>query len=302
MKFTCYLALLCISLNSLLAYENDSLRIDPLSPYDNDDIQVLSYVTIPNCCLPIDSVSIKKDLVEFCWLQTKCGDPWHTGEGQLIYETYDSLKLFLERKGITMEHLCFDYDPELAEDCEACMCRTGYILHPYVSTEDSAAMRQLGFSQESTVLTDIVVAYHTEQVPACDCYCQCQDTVPVGTLSAGDHSLIFRTWFIWPTDPDHPVILSDTTDFLVTASGLTIPNPGERQSWEVYPNPGTETLILPEDLSGCHLRLIDMQGNTVMERTIDSHIVPIEGVNPGVFILHISRVDEFIGSQKIIIR
>jgi hypothetical protein len=145
MRIFCLIAVLLISLSVRADITRDSLRIDPSAPFDHEDIRVRSYITIPNSCLPVDSATIKKNLAEYYWLQTKCSDPWHTGEMHSDEETYDSLMAYLAGQGITPGYASISYDSTLAEDCESCMCRTGNIIFNYVSVEDSAVLGQLGF-------------------------------------------------------------------------------------------------------------------------------------------------------------
>ncbi len=54
MYFICITLIMLI--NNLKAATPDSLKIEPVAPTENDSIYLISYVTIPNCCNPYDSV------------------------------------------------------------------------------------------------------------------------------------------------------------------------------------------------------------------------------------------------------
>ena len=62
---------------------------------------------------------------QFYWEQSKCADPWGTGENDLNSDTTIALKEFLDDNGITALNIKFDNNSTLDILCESCGCGTG---------------------------------------------------------------------------------------------------------------------------------------------------------------------------------
>ena len=83
----------------------------------------------------------------FYWNQTKCADPWNTGENSTNEETEAAVKAYLENENINVQNLRFDNKSPLAEDCEACDCGTGQRIIVDVEDSDISKMKELEFYQ-----------------------------------------------------------------------------------------------------------------------------------------------------------
>ena len=83
----------------------------------------------------------------FYWNQTKCADPWNTGENNTNKETEIAVKAYLENENISIQKLGFDNKSPLATDCEACDCGTGQRVIVDVKGSNIAKMKELDFYQ-----------------------------------------------------------------------------------------------------------------------------------------------------------
>jgi len=294
------LIVLCIQTLVLRGIETDSLCIDPDQPVTTDDVQVRSYVTIPNCCAGIDSVDIHTNLDEYYWEQTQCSDPWHTGISDPNEETYDSLLFFFSRLGVELHRIRFVYDPELAEDCEACNCRSGTVIYTYTIHNDTTVLSETGFKRGADTLFDIVRSYHPEHYPQCDCYCQCADTIDIGTLETGSHRLLFTMVFI---DTIVPAIYNayDSIDYTVTGAAEIDPYTKTYDVFILYPNPSSDYVHVSENLVGCRYKLIDFSGRIMMEDILQQNFFSIRNMLPGIYSVRFYKEDQTITTLRLII-
>lgn len=83
----------------------------------------------------------------FYWNQTKCADPWNTGENDSNEETEIAVRTFLENENVGVENLNFDSKSPLDKFCESCGCGTGQRIVVEVSNSDISKMEELGFYQ-----------------------------------------------------------------------------------------------------------------------------------------------------------
>ncbi|GGX01192.1 hypothetical protein [Salegentibacter mishustinae] len=83
----------------------------------------------------------------FYWNQTKCADPWNTGENSTNEETEIAVKTYLENENISVQKLEFDTRSPLATDCESCGCGTGQRIIVDVEDSDISKMKELEFYQ-----------------------------------------------------------------------------------------------------------------------------------------------------------
>ncbi len=83
----------------------------------------------------------------FYWNQTKCADPWHTGEGNTNEETIAALNTYLQQAGIIVLVIDFDNNSPLNTLCEACNCGTGQRLLVQVTAGYRDTMESLLFYQ-----------------------------------------------------------------------------------------------------------------------------------------------------------
>lgn len=83
--------------------------------------------------------------IPFYWNQTKCADPWDTGENDPNEETKNAVKVYLENENIIVKNLNFDNKSPLDTLCESCACGTGQRIIVEVIDSDSAKMEAIGF-------------------------------------------------------------------------------------------------------------------------------------------------------------
>ncbi len=92
---------------------------------------VLSLSLTLVCC---DNDDGEQDI--FYWEQTKCADPWGTGENDSNQVTFSELENFLEENGIEVLEITFDNDSTLDTFCESCGCGTGQRIIVTVAESD----------------------------------------------------------------------------------------------------------------------------------------------------------------------
>ena len=81
----------------------------------------------------------------FYWEQTKCADPWGTGENDSNQATIRELEIFLKDNGIVVLGITFDNNSTLDVLCESCGCGTGQRIIVTVLESDAAEIQDLGF-------------------------------------------------------------------------------------------------------------------------------------------------------------
>mgnify|MGYP003510914229 CR=1 FL=1 len=93
-----------------------------------------------------DDDSSKKEN-QFYWNQTKCADPWNTGENDSNEETKIAVKTYLLSNNISVLNLDFDTKSPLDIYCESCGCGTGQRIIVEVKNSDIVKMEELNFYQ-----------------------------------------------------------------------------------------------------------------------------------------------------------
>lgn len=83
----------------------------------------------------------------FFWNQSKCADPWNTGENSSNTATENAIIEFLENENVTVISLNFDPNSPLSTECEACSCGTGQRIIVNVNSSDISKMEELEFYQ-----------------------------------------------------------------------------------------------------------------------------------------------------------
>lgn len=101
---------------------------------------VISLSTTLVCC-NMDDEEDKK----FYWEQTKCADPWGTGENYSNQVTLRVLENFLAERGIDVLEIIFDNNSTLDILCESCGCGTGQRIILTVPESDVMELQDLGF-------------------------------------------------------------------------------------------------------------------------------------------------------------
>lgn len=82
---------------------------------------------------------------QYYWEQTKCSDPWGTGENDSNLDTTNAIKDFLNDNSINTLSIDFDNNSTLDVGCEACGCGTGQRILISVSELDEEKIENLGF-------------------------------------------------------------------------------------------------------------------------------------------------------------
>lgn len=88
-----------------------------------------------------------QDESRFYWNQTKCADPWNTGENSTNEETEIAVSTYLKNEGISVQSTQFDNKSPLATDCESCGCGTGQRIIVDVEDSNISKMKDLEFYQ-----------------------------------------------------------------------------------------------------------------------------------------------------------
>lgn len=88
-----------------------------------------------------------KEVIRFYWNQTKCADPWNTGENDPNEETKNAVKEYLKNRNINVLNIEFDTNSPLSTLCESCGCGTGQRIIVDVEYSDSSKMEELEFYQ-----------------------------------------------------------------------------------------------------------------------------------------------------------
>ena len=91
-----------------------------------------------------DDDSMKTEVL-FYWNQTKCADPWNTGENESNEQTEIAVKDYLESQNVSIQYLDFDTYSPLDVYCESCGCGTGQRIIVEVSDSDIPRMEELKF-------------------------------------------------------------------------------------------------------------------------------------------------------------
>ncbi|PRY12662.1 hypothetical protein CLV24_10733 [Pontibacter ummariensis] len=86
---------------------------------------------------------------QFYWEQTKCSDPWGTGENNTNTETILAVTKYLEDKGVSVLNVKFDNRSKLGSLCESCGCGTGKRILITVPEQDYRDIKSLNFVRES---------------------------------------------------------------------------------------------------------------------------------------------------------
>ncbi|RKN75107.1 hypothetical protein D7Z94_25235 [Ulvibacterium marinum] len=97
--------------------------------------------------LPTALVCCNKDdeAEKFYWEQTKCSDPWGTGERDANPITIQALEQYLEDNDIEALRIMFDNKSALDALCESCGCGTGQRIIVTVPKSDETELQDLGF-------------------------------------------------------------------------------------------------------------------------------------------------------------
>ncbi|MGB3150127.1 MAG: hypothetical protein WBB27_05640 [Maribacter sp.] len=93
-----------------------------------------------------DGNSMETDAL-FYWNQTKCADPWNTGENDSNDESEIAVKEYLESENVIIQNLGFDTNSPLDISCESCGCGTGQRIIIEVFNSDISKMKELDFYQ-----------------------------------------------------------------------------------------------------------------------------------------------------------
>ncbi len=215
LKITCVILILfsstCI-INNIRAAVSDSIVVQPVAPSINDSIVLYSYVTVPNCCLPYDSV----------WIET-------------VSDTIIGVSVF-----------------------------------------------------------------HTEHYPACDCYCQCTDTISLGKLMPGNYRIIVATSFI-DTALILPVYVLD--EIHITVSSLLASNV-ENSTWisqaEIYYDPLIKEICCNKIMEETGYRLLRIDGMILAEGRVLHGRIDASYLTGGIYFIKLHKGDQTI-TRKLLI-
>lgn len=95
--------------------------------------------------LMLVSCDREDNVSRFYWNQTKCADPWNTGENDTDQRTREAVFSFLENEGVSVIEVDYDNKSPLDSLCESCACGTGLRVIVDVTEDDEDIMEDLGF-------------------------------------------------------------------------------------------------------------------------------------------------------------
>lgn len=97
------------------------------------------------CYLTISSCKKEKNEEDYYWLQTKCSDPWKTGENDSDNKVKTSVINFLENEDIKVFDISINHDQTTFQYCEACDCTNGTRI--IVNVDNEEKIKALGFKK-----------------------------------------------------------------------------------------------------------------------------------------------------------
>jgi len=98
--------------------------------------------------ISISSCDKEEDQNLYYWDQTKCSDPWNTGQNDNNTETTIALRQYFENLNITLLEISFENLSQNNENsCDACNCTTGIRITIDVPENDSQKVLNLGFKK-----------------------------------------------------------------------------------------------------------------------------------------------------------
>lgn len=111
--------------------------------------KISSLYTTLTLIVVIFIISCDKDEEQafFYWNQTKCADPWNTGENDSNSKTEKAVIQYLEGENVDVLNLTFDNNSPLSSFCEACDCGTGQRIIIDVIDSNGNKLEELGFYQ-----------------------------------------------------------------------------------------------------------------------------------------------------------
>lgn len=80
------------------------------------------------------------------WDQSKCADPWKTGESHTNLQTTAALKAFLAEKDITVLTVIYEGPVPGLITCDSCGCGTGVRILVGCMADDVSKLEDLGFT------------------------------------------------------------------------------------------------------------------------------------------------------------
>ncbi|PCI33748.1 MAG: hypothetical protein COB60_07135 [Flavobacteriaceae bacterium] len=98
--------------------------------------------------MSISSCDKEVDQNLYYWDQTKCSDPWNTGQNDNNTETTIALRQYFENLNVTILEISFENLSQEGENsCDACTCTSGVRITINVPESDSQKVLDLGFKK-----------------------------------------------------------------------------------------------------------------------------------------------------------
>ncbi len=85
------------------------------------------------------------DDISMIYIETKCADPWQTGEGNSDDEVLTAVEDYLSDLDIDFDDLEIYFDETYAEDCEACVCTSGRVIRLEAEEDQVDELQVEGF-------------------------------------------------------------------------------------------------------------------------------------------------------------
>jgi hypothetical protein len=84
----------------------------------------------------------KADLIELCFYETGCANPWSVNHNDPDYQ--DLVKKYLEEQNIKIKKISISHDGP-ASGCFSCGCTTGRTINITIDEQDKTLALDLGF-------------------------------------------------------------------------------------------------------------------------------------------------------------
>ncbi|MEM7162637.1 MAG: hypothetical protein AAF487_09395 [Bacteroidota bacterium] len=103
-------------------------------------VKVLCFIS---CILMFCACQKEKKAEDYFWIESKCANPWNTGESNTSAEVQNTVIAFLENENIEVFDIYISEEQDLIQTCEACTCTTGRRI--VVSVDKKKKIEDLGF-------------------------------------------------------------------------------------------------------------------------------------------------------------
>jgi uncharacterized membrane protein len=105
----------------------------------------INIVFIVICLLTVYTCQKEKNAEDYYWVETKCANPWNTGENSSDSEVENAVIEYLENENIKVFNISINHENNLIELCKACNCNSGRRI--IVSVDNENKIKEIGFKR-----------------------------------------------------------------------------------------------------------------------------------------------------------